>query len=165
MVDNFMESYHHLGPHADNLGKTHPARGTHDLGFEGPCAVLENPSAGDQAPLWVIQVFPTLLIAVTRGELPFCAWYEMRIDRQDHLHLRIHSLLPEAFASNEGVVQIIEETLRKVHLQDIAVCEGIQRGIRSRIWQPGLLSVQETSMHRFHRHLAERLEGVDAALA
>ena len=157
MVENFMESYHHMGPHARSLGQKFPAKGTHDLPIEGPCAVLENPSADGESPFWVIQVFPTLMFVQSRGAAPFAAWYEMQIDRYDHIHLRIHSLLPEALAQNEGIVRILGETLRDVHLEDIAVCEGIQKGIQSTTWQPGLLSHQEATMARFHRHLIEKV--------
>ena len=52
MVDNFIESYHHLGPHVDNLHRSNPAQGTYAMDFDGPFLVLENP--GDP-PFWVAQ--------------------------------------------------------------------------------------------------------------
>ena len=162
MVENFMESYHHIGPHADSLARTHPARGTHDLDTEGPCAVLENPAADGESPFYVIQVFPTLLLASTRGPLPFSVWYEMQIDRHDHIHLRIHTLLDESLAGNSEMVDGLQEVLRGIHLEDIPVCEGIQRGIQSRLWQPGPLSVQEATLTHFHRFVAERLARIEA---
>lgn len=157
MLENFTESYHHIGPHVDSLAKTHPARGTHDLPTDGPCAVLENPSLDGTSSFWVVNVFPTLMFAPTRGDLPLCAWYEMQIDRDDHFHLRIHALLPESLANNEEVVKLAQAFLRNVHFEDIPVCEGIQRGIQSRIWQPGLLNRQEATLNHFHRFLIDRL--------
>jgi len=157
MVENFMESYHHMGPHRESLGQSHPARGTHDFPIEGPCAVLENPSADGEAPFWVIQVFPTLLLVQTRGTFEICAWYEMQIDRHDHIHLRVHTLLPAAMAGNDAIVREAMNTLRDVHLEDIPVCEGVQRASQSRVWRPGALSRQEATLARFHRFLAERL--------
>lgn len=158
MVENFMESYHHLGPHADNFGRTHPARGTHALEVGGPCAVLENPPAeGAGDPFWVIQVFPTLLLAAFRGEVPVLSWYEMQIDRVDHFHLRIHAMLPGPLAGNRELCEAIAESVRTVHLQDITACQGVQRGVHSRLWRPGPLSVHEAALRAFHRHLAERI--------
>ncbi len=157
MVENFMESYHHMGPHAAGLGKSHPPRGTHRLPIDGPCTVLENPAVEGEDPFWVIQVFPTLLLAPSRGEPTVVPWYEMQIDRHDHLHLRIHLLMPEAFAKDAATVELVSDFLRQVHLEDIPVCEGVQRGIQSRIWRPGLLSRQEETLSAFHRYLTERL--------
>ena len=34
MVENFMESYHHMGAHAKTLQPTNPARGTHGVEHE-----------------------------------------------------------------------------------------------------------------------------------
>jgi len=157
MIDNFMESYHHIGPHVDSLGKSHPARGTHDIPIEGPCAVLENPSLDGDSPFFAIHIFPTLMFAPSRGEMPLCAWYEMQIDRHDHIRLRIHLLLPEPLAGNEQWVDAALERLRTIHLEDIPACQGIQRGIQSRIWQPGLLSRQEATLSHFRRFLIDRL--------
>lgn len=157
MVENFMESYHHMGPHVDVLQPTHPAKGTHVLGRKGPFAVLENPAVGGEGPFWVIQVFPTLLLAQTRGETPICSWYEMQIDAHDHLHLRIHLLMGERDAANANLVEGVKTVFQVVHAQDIPVCEGVQRGLKSRLWQPGPLSHHERALQLFHRHLAERL--------
>ena len=157
MVENFMESYHHLGPHAENLGRTNPAKGTHALEIPGPCAVLENPAEPGSDPFWVVQVFPTLLLAQLRGELPACFWYEMRIDRHDHFHLRIHVLLPPEHAKSEEVVSAVRDVVTRIHLEDIPMCEGVQQGIRSRLWRPTRLSPQEATLRRFHAWLADAL--------
>ena len=157
MVENFMESYHHIGPHGETLAKSHPARGTHDLRTDEPCAVLENPSVDGHSPFWVILAFPTLMFAPNRGDFPLCPWYEMQIDRHDHIHLRIHLLLPETLAGNSEAVDGAADVLRKIHLEDIPVCEGIQQGIQSQIWRPGLLSNQEATLSHFHQFLADRL--------
>ena len=64
MVDNFMESYHHLGPHRESLQKTNPAKQTYCMDLEGPFALLDNPGVAGNAGLYVGQVFPTLLFAL-----------------------------------------------------------------------------------------------------
>jgi phenylpropionate dioxygenase-like ring-hydroxylating dioxygenase large terminal subunit len=157
MIENFMESYHHIGPHVDSLAKTYPAKGTHDLPIEGPCAVLENPAVEGADPFWVMQIFPTTMLAQFRGDLPVTTWYEMQIDRHDHFTLRVHNMLPEPHSENEALVEMISAVSRDVHLEDIPACEGIQRGLQSRAWQPGALSQQEATLRHFHRYLAERV--------
>ena len=154
MVENFMESYHHQGPHVDTLQRTNPARGTHALDMEGPFAALENP--GDP-PFWVFNVFPTLLFALSRGDPPLGTWYEMQIDRHDHLHLRIHPLLPPEHASSSGVIEAYTKMLDTIHHEDIPACEGVQRGLQSRLWRPGILSHHEKPLRLFHRYLADRM--------
>lgn len=159
LVENFMESYHHLGVHLDSLQRTNPAEGTHALDLEGPFAVLENPGVDGAPPFWVFQVFPSMLFAISRGDAPSLAWYEMQIDRVDHLHLRIHLLLPEELATDLDVVAWFRKFITDVHLEDIPVCLGIQRGLASPLWQPGRLSRQERPLEIFHRYWSGRLLG------
>ena len=126
MVDNFIESYHHLGPHSENLHRTNPAQGTFAMDFEGPFLVLENPAVEGESPFWVTQVFPTFLLALFRDDEDTHAyWYEMKIDRHDHFELHIHVLTTPKLASNEAVMTLIREGTKVVHGQDIEVCQGV----------------------------------------
>lgn len=159
MVENFMESYHHLGAHAETLQPRNPAQGTHALDLDGPFSVLENPAADGADPFWVFQVFPTLLFFLQRGAMPVGVWYEMAIDGPGHFRLRIHPLLPPEHAGTEGVAALVNETVAAVHAEDIPMCEGIQRGLRAQLWEPGPLANQEQTLVRFHRYLRERLGG------
>lgn len=157
LVDNFMESYHHLGPHVESLQRTNPAKGTYsDDALEGPCSWLVNPGIAGAPDFYVLQVFPTLLAAVWE-EMRAGAWYEMQIDRHDHFHLRIHMLLDPALAESPEAVEGLLKAANEVHLEDIGVCDAVQRGIQSRLWTPGPLSAQEGALTRFYRYLAERL--------
>ena len=156
MVDNFMESYHHIGAHAKTLQKTNHAKDTYCADLAGPFSLLENPGADGAPSFSVLQVFPTLLAAVFEGN-PVGSWYEMQIDRHDHIHLRIHMLANPELAAVAGTEKLILDAATKIHLEDIPVCEGVQRGLSSRLWQPAGLSVHEGCLTRFHRHLEERL--------
>jgi phenylpropionate dioxygenase-like ring-hydroxylating dioxygenase large terminal subunit len=72
MVENFMESYHHMGTHADTLQPIVPASGTFVEDSDGPYAVLHNPSR-DGAPLPV--AFPSTpgLSESQRADFIVCA--------------------------------------------------------------------------------------------
>jgi phenylpropionate dioxygenase-like ring-hydroxylating dioxygenase large terminal subunit len=157
MVDNFMESYHHIGLHPLTLQKTNLAKDTYCMDLEGPFSLLENPGTAGAADFYVAQVFPTLLLALFRGT-PVGSWYEMQIDRHDHIHLRIHILAAPDFAADESRRKLLGEVTRTVHMEDIPACERVQRGLGSRLYEPGPLSRHEGALNRFHRHLAERLD-------
>jgi phenylpropionate dioxygenase-like ring-hydroxylating dioxygenase large terminal subunit len=159
LVDNFMESYHHQGPHVNTLQKTNPAAGTHAMDLEGPFAALENPAIGAEPPFWVFQVFPATLLAATRGATPTGTWYEMQINSHDRFQLRIHLLAPPALADNTEFVRAFTDLLTEIHLEDIPACEGIQQGLECRDWEPGPLSFQEEALRHFQRWLAGRITG------
>ena len=156
MVDNFMESYHHIGPHAQTLQKTNRAADTFPTELAGPCAFLENPGHDGSPDFCAGHVFPSLLFAVF-DDVRVGSWYEMRIDRHDHFLLRIHMLALAELAANEQTVDLIRDQTRKVHLEDIPVCQGVQRGLSARLWRPGPLSAFEGALVRFHRYLAAEL--------
>ncbi len=157
MVENFIESYHHIGGHAKTLQRSNPAAGTHAVDLDGPFALLENPSVEGGSPFWVLVGFPTLLFALTRADPPFGFWYEMQVDGPAHFHLRIHLLVPPEVASDDPFVGVLLRASDAIHQEDIPLCEGIQRGVRSRVWQPGRLSPLEKTVWLFHRYLAEKL--------
>jgi choline monooxygenase len=53
-----------------------------------------------------------------------------------------------------------------VQIEDIAICDGVQRGLSSRAYQAGRLSVRrEVGEHLFHRLLAADLKDTRAATA
>ena len=156
MADNFMESYHHLGIHSDNLQQTNPAKNTYPVKTNGAYSLLENPGANDAPAFIVAQIFPSFLLAVVDGG-PFASWYEMNIDRHDHIHLRIHAIAPPEIKAAPGATEALVENLNTIHLQDIPACEAVQRGIASQLWQPGPLSHREGCLSVFHRYLSERL--------
>ena len=51
----------------------------------------------------------------------------------------------------------------RVQYEDVDICESVQRGLRSRAYGAGRLSVRrETGEHLFHRLLARDLKSVGA---
>ena len=157
MVENFMESYHHLGAHPQTLQPRNPAKGTHALDLKGHFIALENPAAARAEPFWVFQVLPTLLFTLVRGETPLAAWYDMQIDSPAHFHLRIVPLLGAEAAGDAALVAGVRQAFDAIHQEDIAMCLGVQRGLGSRLWRPGPQSLQEKTLWMFHRYLADRM--------
>ena len=60
-------------------------------------------------------------------------------------------------AATPDVIAGAKEILTRIHLEDIPMCEGIQRGMQSLSWKPGRLSRQEEKLRRFHRYLSDAL--------
>jgi phenylpropionate dioxygenase-like ring-hydroxylating dioxygenase large terminal subunit len=177
MVDNFMESYHHLGIHADTLQLFYPAGGTYAEDTDGPYAILRNPARdgveiGTQLPqaaglpdhlrtqLLVAAVFPFHLFAITPDLLTY---FQIEPRTADRFVLRIFNcVLPEAL-ENPAYAPALEsarEFINRVQLQDIVACTGVQAGYRSATARPGRYSHLEKALWQFHRWLLDRIEAV-----
>lgn len=159
MVENFMESYHHMGAHPDTLNSLFPYSGTFEEESNEHFSLLENPSIDEAAPpFWVGIVFPDLLFALVRNpDAPSVTWFRMEIDSHDRFLLKIHNLMPEELAANEEVVEMSRATLQAIHLEDISMCEGVWKGVQSTLYEPGRLSELEACNWYFHRYLKSKL--------
>ena len=154
MVENFLESYHHIGPHAQTLQLSNPGLGTYEgLGDEA-FTVLENPPAdASHAPFVVAAVFPVTLMFFTEDGSRLGVWYELDQVTQGAFRLRIHLLATPEFAAVPEFVAHYREQVAAVHAEDIPACEGAQAGVASPLYEPGPLSHLEAPLWRFHRHL------------
>ena len=178
MVENFMESYHHMGTHADTLQQVVPASGTFVEDADGPYAVLHNPT-GDGAPLpiafpatpgltdeqradfVVCTVFPFAMFSVQPDSM---FWYQLEPLAVDRFRLRIHPCVPEAALADEAYREAIDGArafVNLIHGQDIAACRGVQAGLRSRLAEPGRYSHLEKALWQLQRFVLARvpLEG------
>lgn len=160
MVENFMESYHHIGVHAATLQPTHPAFSTHVEDLAGPFVLLENPGKTPEVPpFWAGCVFPFHMFGLTRGSRPFCTWYRMQIRSHAYFDLDIKILVPPAIADKPDAARALAATIDRIHREDIVVCEGVQRGLRASLAAPGRMSYLEKGNWLFHEYLIERLKG------
>lgn len=170
MVDNFIESYHHPGPHAETLQPTVPATGTWAEDTDGPYIVLHNPArdpkatlallppidgltAAQRAEFIVCAVFPFHLFAVNPDSL---VWYQIEPHSVDRFVLRVHVCVPPQHLADERV-EHLRAFVDIVHRQDILVCQGVQTGVHSQYAAPGRLSHLEKAIRQFHGFLLERL--------
>lgn len=107
--------------------------------------------------LFVAAVFPSHLIAATAETL---VWY--RIEPRSAESLRLTTclcVLPQALddPAYASAVEATREALRAIHIQDIAACEGVQAGYRSRFAQSGRYSHLEKALWQFHNWLLDRI--------
>jgi phenylpropionate dioxygenase-like ring-hydroxylating dioxygenase large terminal subunit len=174
MVENFVESYHHAGPHRDTLQPIVPARGTFGAESDGPWAILHNPS-GDGAPFPALfpltpglsdaqradfvvgAIFPFHLFSVQQDSM---FWYHLEPSGVERFRLRIYPCVPEAALREPELRERLDGFrgwVDTIHRQDIEACQGVQRGVRSRLAAPGRLSHLERCVWQLHQYVRERL--------
>jgi len=159
MVENFMESYHHIGAHVGTLNVTHPGAGTYWVDLPGAFSLLENPAkdASANMPFWVTCLFPNTLFALSRGDASVGFWYQMDLHGHDHFTLDIHLMALEPFANDPAFVAETTALTTAIHLEDIPMCEGVWKGVNSRYAQVGRLSHLEAPNWKFHQYLRDQL--------
>ena len=187
LVENFMESYHHLGIHHKTLQPMMPARDTwteqerrhyvrshlpykesvrracDELEATGDFSTALPPvpglSAGQKSEWGLFLMHPTFLLATAPDRI---IWYRLQPLGPDRLKLMTTTLLaPEAMAL-PNYEQLHAQTLQQLttfHLEDMQVCTAVQRGFYASGWQPGRLSHLEMPVWLFHRYLAARIQG------
>ena len=181
LVENFMEAYHHIGPHRDTFQVSNPATDSFVVDNEGgPWSLLYMPGATGpdephdgslsdlpplsgvdpdrRADLLAVCVYPTLLFAVT-GTL--ATWYEVVVHSHDRLTLRIHLLLEPEVAADPGVaaaLPTIREGLSWIHGEDIPVNEGPWRGLHAPLAAQGRLSPYEAAIWQFNQYWVARVD-------
>jgi phenylpropionate dioxygenase-like ring-hydroxylating dioxygenase large terminal subunit len=100
-------------------------------------------------------------------------WYEGYLDTNLVLPLavdRCEVIFDFYFGdTRESQMPYIRESMgvsERVQQEDIVICAGVQRGLSSRAYQAGRLSVRrEAGEHLFHRLLSADLQGTHAAVA
>lgn len=188
LVENFMESYHHLGIHSKTLQPMMPARDTWTeqerrryvrahLPYKPAVReqVLQREADGtprsgfpvlpalraDQKGEWgLFLLHPDTLLATTEDRV---IWYRIQPLGPDRINLLTTTLVaPEVLEqpNSEEVLAEQAEMLYAFHLEDMEVCTAVQRGLRSSSIHPGRLSHLEMPVWLFHRYLAARIRGV-----
>ena len=170
MVENFIESYHHMGPHAETLQPFVPAAGTYAEDSSGPYAILRNPGKDRSVPLssmppieglskeqqmeFVVgAVFPFHLFSVNPDSM---IYYQMEPHGVEHFTLRIHVCVPPT-AANDPAVEQLRGFVDSVHQQDIIACRGVQTGLRSRLATQGRFSHLEKALWQFNQFILDRV--------
>jgi len=185
LVENFMESYHHLGIHHRTLQPMMPARDTwteverrhyvrahlpykESVRAEYLARVERNDFSGDLPPVpglgeaqkseWgLFLVHPTFLLATAPDRV---IWYRLQPLGPNRLKLLTTVLVPRSAAGREGFAAAREklaDSLVQFHLEDMEVCTAVQRGLYASGWQQGRLSHLEMPVWLFHRYLAARI--------
>jgi phenylpropionate dioxygenase-like ring-hydroxylating dioxygenase large terminal subunit len=102
-------------------------------------------------------VFPFHLFSVQQDSM---LWYQLQPESASRFRLRIFPCVPAAVLEDPALgaqLPAFRAFVDTVHRQDIGVCEGVQRGLASRLAEPGPLSHLERCVWQLHRYVLERL--------
>jgi phenylpropionate dioxygenase-like ring-hydroxylating dioxygenase large terminal subunit len=179
LVENFMEAYHHIGPHKDTFQPTYPANDSHvtaasdhswsvlhmpskpSLSQDTPWPALPGLESEHYASLEACLVSPTLLFACNDYMV---VWYQLLPTRQDQMTLKIHLLVQPEIAGDPLYTDAIAEVLegaRFIHGEDIPVNEGPWLGYQALLTRQGRLSLLEASIWHMNQWWADRMVSVD----
>jgi len=185
LVENFMESYHHLGIHHKTLQPMMPARDTwteqerrhfvrahlpykdsvreeyREFAATGDFSSALPPLPGldetQQSEWGLFLIHPTFLLATAPDRV---IWYRLQPLGPDRLRLLTTTLVAPETMSLPNFAQLRELTAKQLtdfHLEDMQVCPAVPRGFYASGWQPGRLSHLEMPVWLFHRYLAARI--------
>jgi phenylpropionate dioxygenase-like ring-hydroxylating dioxygenase large terminal subunit len=184
MVENWMESYHHLGIHHDTLQPMMPAKDTwtegeqphfirshlplrpglvhelEDLRARGEVVPgfieLEGLTAAQRAEWGLHLGLPCFMFLVTSDRV---IWYRLEPIDADRCRLLTTTLVSRAARAAPDFEQRLAseaELLRGFHVQDMQVCSAVQRGLRSSAFRGGRLSHLEMPVWLIQRYVAAR---------
>ena len=183
MIENWMESYHHLGIHHTTLQPFMPAKDTwteteraHYMRSHLPlrpelaaslCAAFRAgdtpafvPVSGldpEQQGEWVLHVgLPCFMFLVTADRV---IWYRLQPESAQRCRLRTTTLVTRAALEHPSFPSALAketEMLRGFHLEDMEVCTGTQRGLSTQAYRRGRLSHLEMPVWLLQRYIAAR---------
>ena len=187
MIENWMESYHHIGAHSETLNKTMPGQNTwtepehpHFIRAHLPFKdhvreeIEEALEKGEQLPgfkpiagipleghiEWGLYVaYPCFMILTTHDRV---IWYRLLPASAGRCKLQTMTLVPEESKSAPDYAETLEaetKMLSDFHSEDMLVNTGVQSGLQSRKVVQGRLSHLEEPVWLIHRYVAARLKG------
>ncbi len=188
LVENFMESYHHLGIHHKTLQPMMPARDTWTepehrryvrahLPYKDSLReeLRERERGGDwssgfptiaslnetQKTEWgLFLIHPNCLLATAPDRV---IWYRLQPLGADRMKLLTTTLVAPEVATQADFEELRAreaQVLYAFHIEDMEVCTGVQRGLRSSSSREGRLSHLEMPIWLFHRYIAARIRGI-----
>jgi choline monooxygenase len=163
-VDNYLEGFHIPYVHPAlakalevSAYETHPlATGVLQVGIAPPgeptlALPPGHPDAGRRVAAYYLWLFPATMLNVYPWGLSVNVVQPLSPDRT---RVRFLSYVGDASLRGAGA----GGDLHGVEMEDEAIVERVQRGVRSRLYDRGRYSpAHETGVHRFHRLLAEAL--------
>ncbi|RJF94720.1 aromatic ring-hydroxylating dioxygenase subunit alpha [Oleomonas cavernae] len=193
MIENWMESYHHIGAHSKTLNLSMPGEATwsepehpHFIQAHLPYTdklrgELAAAAAGgdkvpgfapvpglsdEQAHEWGLFVgHPCFMFLTTHDRVLWYRLLPVAADRCTLLTTTLVSKAAMAAADFEASLTSETEMLRAFHCEDMVVNAGVQRGLKSAKAVRGRLSHLEEPVWLIQRHLAARLQGRHPARA
>jgi phenylpropionate dioxygenase-like ring-hydroxylating dioxygenase large terminal subunit len=176
MVDNFMECYHHMGPHRQSLEAEFPAA----LSYTGEVGPHFTTMWSEQAPGYPITApfltpgadtltpehhrkslifiaYPLLQIAMGPG---YMYWLKTLPLGAGKIELQLDICMSPAALAAPGLEERRSQLIKMIcdiHREDLDVCAAVQRAVRSGVTSTGRLSHLERQLWEFYRYLGREL--------
>ena len=166
LVENFMEAYHHIGPHAHTFEPVFHAQDSSVTDSDGPWSGLRMPpSQAHGSPdalvrglgpeqrgvLFAALVFPHFMFAPHDNGM---AWYQVFPRSAGELTLKIHVCVP-AYAREldefEAIVDASAAFTDHVHQEDISANDRVWRGLNAPLTGQGRLSPLERAIWQMNQ--------------
>ncbi len=174
LVENFMEAYHHIGPHNTSLQGTYPAKQSYVSGsVSDGWSVLHMPSiephdesllparprlSETQSNQSLASVIMPSFCWINTAAIAF--WYQLEPTAHDSMTLTIHALAPREMLEGDAdgaAGAFLLEVIRGIHDEDIPVNQGPWRGLHAPMSSQGRLSQLEESIWQINQWWAERM--------
>lgn len=184
-LENFTEAYHHIGVHANSVGRTSKAEDAiydpsnnnysifhvhaeppkdlppeyRDYPFPAQPGIEERPYNP------VVNIYPTFHLVLAPN---FVLWLRIDVRGMNDHDLVWHWLTPPGstdFADYEERVKAIGGFFQPIIDEDLDILPKTKAAAQARAWQPGRYSDQELCVHQMHLWLLDRMERRDALAA
>ncbi len=176
MVDNFMECYHHIGPHRGTLEDEFPAKLSY-TGDGGPYFTTMWSRQADGYPaeepflapgaetltpehshkLLIFIAYPLLQISLGPGFMYWLKTLPVGAGKVE-IHLDI-AMSPAALAAPDFDARRSQlvKSICDIHREDLDVCAAVQKSVRAGVTSTGRLSHLEQPLWEFYRYLGREL--------
>ena len=114
----------------------------------------------ENEPFIALDVYPSLLVAVSRGFGGY--WFRVEPRSVDSTDLTIEAFVLPEFAEEDGVGEAMLTSVAAINEEDIEINERTAAGLRSRFARAGRVSHLEASPWHFRRWLVERVREVSS---
>lgn len=177
LVENFMEAYHHIGPHSETLEPLFHARDSRIPDADGPYSILHMPAAAphgeeegglpmieglddaQKEDLYATVLFPHFMLAFQGNA---AIWYQVLPERSDRFMLKIHFCVPKSSTGLPGFERIADDTaalLTVIHTEDIGANDIVWEGLKAPLTGQGRLSLLERSIWQMNQWWLARMAG------
>jgi phenylpropionate dioxygenase-like ring-hydroxylating dioxygenase large terminal subunit len=168
MLENFAESYHHIGAHVQSLQSIWPAAESSARLSTPHWIDLTHSLDPERGALRVFVIFPMFLLAIVEAApvepalveasivKPFdgVVWYEMIPSGPERITLDIVGYFPKDRAADAQAMAEQKALALAIHQEDIPVCARTQAGLRSPDAAMGPLSPLEDGLAVFRSWVA-----------
>ena len=164
LIENFGESYHHIGAHAATLQQLWPGGKTDSSVSTDRWIEIRHPNHPEAGALGVFVIFPMFMLALSPRDRAVI-WYRMTPLAAERIALEIVGLYPPESAADPERMASARASVFAVHQEDIIVCDRVQAGLRSPDAALGPLSPLEAGVARFREWVARETGAAQAKRA